>query len=120
MISADFPRNWYWVVGADTTQVYSSKQSIYVSTADAGYIAWLANNAPTRIASEVELGEVLAQHDIRPVAATLLDAFLTNKVTKMDAVQFKILFNHENRVRVLEGKAAMTVAQFVTVVKALL
>ncbi len=33
---------------------------------------------------------------------------------------FKVLFNHENRVRALEGKAAITALQFRTAVKALL
>jgi hypothetical protein len=31
---------------------------------------------------------------------------------KIDAATFKILFNHENRIRALEAKAAITVAQF--------
>lgn len=30
----------------------------------------------------------------------------------VDAVQFKIAFNHENRIRAIEGKAQITAAQF--------
>jgi chitodextrinase len=31
----------------------------------------------------------------------------------------KVMFNHENRIRALEGKAAVTAAQFMTAVRAL-
>lgn len=37
-----------------------------------------------------------------------------------DAIALKIAFNHENRIRVLEGKAAVTLAQFKTALRALL
>jgi hypothetical protein len=30
----------------------------------------------------------------------------------LDRIQFRLLFNHENRIRVLEGKAQVTAAQF--------
>lgn len=36
-----------------------------------------------------------------------------------DIITLKIAFNHENRIRSLEGKAAITVTQFKTAVKAL-
>lgn len=39
---------------------------------------------------------------------------------RMDQVQFKIAFNHENRVRALEGKAAITAAQFKNALTAIL
>lgn len=39
---------------------------------------------------------------------------------RMDVVQFKIAFNHENRIRVLEGKNQITVAQFKTALTQLL
>ena len=37
-----------------------------------------------------------------------------------DAVTLKIAFNHENRIRILEGKSAVTVTQFKTAVRTLL
>ena len=40
--------------------------------------------------------------------------------TQADYVSGQILFNHENRIRTLEGKTAITVKQFKTAVKALL
>jgi hypothetical protein len=40
--------------------------------------------------------------------------------TQADYVSGQILFNHENRIRALEGKAAITVKQFKTAVKGLL
>jgi hypothetical protein len=43
------------------------------------------------------------------VPPILLDA-----VDSMDVVEFKVLFNHENRIRALEGKVAVTAAQFKT------
>lgn len=37
-----------------------------------------------------------------------------------NAITLKIAFNHENRIRALEGKAAITVAQFKAAVRAIL
>lgn len=41
-------------------------------------------------------------------------------VDLMDMVQLRIMFNHENRIRALEGKAAITIAQFKTAIRTLL
>ncbi len=55
--------DWYWVVGGDNTQAWSSRAAAYVPVADAAYQAWLANDGharhPTHIASEADLAEVL-------------------------------------------------------------
>jgi hypothetical protein len=40
--------------------------------------------------------------------------------TQADYVSGQVLFNHENRIRTLEGKTAITVKQFKTAVKGLL
>lgn len=37
----------------------------------------------------------------------------------IDGIIFRVLFNHENRTRVLEGKAAITPQQFITALRAL-
>ena len=49
---------------------------------------------------------------IPPPASDALDAW--------DIITLKIAFNHENRMRALEGKASITLAQFKTAVKALI
>jgi len=108
------PSKWYWIVAGSTTQVYSSATGNYVPVANAGYIAWLvAGNLPTRIASEAELGEVLAQYGLVPIPAAILDTYkgaLADRLqTKLLA---KLLFNHENRIRALEGLGSITAAQF--------
>ena len=55
------PKNWYWAVGADTTQVWSSAAAAYVAVDDADYLAWLEENLPTHNASEAELKAVFAE-----------------------------------------------------------
>lgn len=115
------PANWYWVVGGSSTQVFSSASGDYVAAADATYQAWLAKgNKPTAIDTEANLGGVLAPYRLRPVNANVLAAWHNALADGMDVVQLKILFNHENRIRVLEGKQAITVAQFKAGVAALL
>jgi ferric-dicitrate binding protein FerR (iron transport regulator) len=52
------PRDWYWYVGGDTAQAYSSKRNIYVDPAsDADYAAWAAANGPhpAAVANESEI-----------------------------------------------------------------
>lgn len=108
------PRNWYWIVAGSTTQVFSSASGGYVPVADATYQAWLAaGHRASRIASEAELGEVLAQHDLKPVAAAVLDAY-KDKVGERLPIRllFKVLFNLENRVRALEGQPSVTQVQY--------
>ena len=77
------PQQWYWVVNASTTQVYSSAAAAYVAVSDATYTAWLAaGNQPTPIASEVLLAAVFAAQypagwpsaAVRAQAQTLIDA----------------------------------------------
>ena len=54
------PANWYWIVGDNATQVWSSARVAYVPATDATYAAWLlAGGLPTRILSEAELQAVL-------------------------------------------------------------
>lgn len=123
------PANWYWVVAGSATQVYSSASGGYVPVSDATYAAWLATGRnPTRIASEAELGEVLAAHGLRPVAAGVLDAYKDAQAGGVvAAVAFRVLFNHENRIRAIEralglngSPADLTAAQARAAVKALM
>lgn len=65
----------------------------------------------------------LAEELLSPNDASLI-AFLNAPPPpfsdRMDQTALKILFNHENRVRVLEGKAAITMQQFKTALLTLL
>lgn len=54
------PAAWYWTVGGDATQAYSSAAAAYVPAANAGFVAWLAaGNVPTRIDTAANLNDVL-------------------------------------------------------------
>jgi hypothetical protein len=114
--------NWYWVVAGSSTQVYSSAGVAYVPVGDLVYAAWLASGGlPTPIAVEQDLWDLLTAAGMAiPVTAVTSDAGKTAVVSQIDLVIGKVLFNHENRIRVLEGKAQITAAQFIAGVKALL
>lgn len=59
------PRDWYWAVAGDTTEVYSSARNLYVAVADPAYLDWLANNVrPTPIDAESSIWYYL--QDWRP------------------------------------------------------
>jgi len=119
----------YWAVAGSTTQVYSSKVGDFVPVADATYQAWLAKgNMTQKIDTEANLGEVLAPYLLRPTAANVLDGYKDKQATDITtAVIFKILFNHENRLRACEralglngSPADLTPGQAKAAVKALM
>ena len=66
-------------------------------------------NVPGPIPTDTDIANAMAGP--RP------DADVTGPI---DAAVLKVLFNHENRIRAFEGKAAITTAQFITAIKALL
>jgi hypothetical protein len=57
---------------------------------------------------------------VRAMTADELDAVKGVQVDAIDLVVGKVLLNHENRIRALEGKQAATAAQFRAALKALL
>ena len=116
------PLDWYWFVGGDETKAFSSKSGDYVQVNDATFVAWkLAGNAPTRIASADELAEVLGNASVRPANADILDRYKGSQASKLTMeLVAKVLFNHENRLRALEGKATITANQFASALKAML
>ncbi len=123
------PSNWYWIVAGSTTQVYSSAAGDYVAVSDPTYQAWLAaGHTPTNIDNEANLGDVLAPYLVRPVSANVLDGYKTSLAGNIVAqVIFKVLFNHENRLRACERALALngsppdlTPAQAKAAVKALM
>lgn len=123
------PKNWYWIVASDQTQAYSSASGTFVSAADTTFVAWkAAGKTPTNIDSNASLGDALAPYQIRPVHAGVLDGYTTSQAsTVISHVAFKILFNHENRLRAVERNLALngspanlTAQQALAAVKALM
>lgn len=123
------PKDWYWIVAGSTAQVYSSASGNYTPVSNATYQSWLAKgNLPSKIDTEANLGQTLAQYLIRPVASGVLDGYtsaLSDNV--MAQATFKVLFNHENRLRACERALSLngsppdlTANQAKAVVKALL
>ncbi len=98
------PKDWYWFVAGDLSKVFSSKTGDYVVVSNPTFVAWASDGTtPTSILNEAELGEVLAPYLMRPSNANVLDGYLT---TQADVIivttMFKIMFNHENRLRAIE------------------
>lgn len=114
--------NWYWAVAASNTQVYSSASGNYVPLTDAVYQAWLAaGGVPTPIASEAELGAVLAPYALRPSASGVLDAYQGAQADGLTIqVVAKAVFYLANQVRALQGQQALTAAQFRSLLKGLM
>lgn len=106
------PQDWYWVVAGSLTQVYASARRQYVPVADATFVAWNADGTrPSRVGTENELREVLADYGIGFLAekpAVVFDRSALNRVI------FEAFFDLENRVRVLEGRASITRQQLLT------
>lgn len=104
------PANWYWIVSGNEAQVFSSATGNYVPANDATFLAWKADGTlPTRIASEAELGEVLADVRIRPNRAAVLDAYKGQHAKRMtDEVQTKALLWCINEILTLKGQPTLT------------
>ncbi len=58
--------------------------------------------------------------DTDPVVVAFLTPRVVDFVDGWDLVSLRIAFNHENRIRALEGKAPVTVVQFKTAIRGLL
>lgn len=123
------PQNWYWIVAGDETRAFSSASGGYVPSDNAVFVAWKSDGTlPTRIDTEANLGEVLAPYRLRPLSNGVLDGYLDKQAGDLvDAVQFKIIYNHENRLRACEralglngNPANLTPAQARAAVKVLL
>lgn len=128
MIKLQFKiRDWYWIV-AGKTQVFSSKAKGYVPVDNATYVAWLARkNNPTKTKTEADLFDTLAEQapECLPYTAEGIEARRINLIGKLTTEKVGIvlataLFNQENRIRALEGKAPITKAQFIAALKAML
>ena len=121
------PRDWYWIVADDESRVFSSKARGYVLPNTPAYVAWAAadETKATRIISEAELWDVLAQqapelaNHIPAVLDKLKDRTLEAMNGSVGELLFKALYNLDSRVRVLESRPAITPAQFRAGLKAL-
>jgi hypothetical protein len=55
------PNNWYWIIGADEANVWSSRLAASIPIDNADYVAWLAaGNFPSRAETMADLQVVLA------------------------------------------------------------
>lgn len=117
------PRDHYWIITGSNNRRWSSKARDFVLAADAGLAEWMERTGlkPTRIANIAELYDVLAQQapDRLPDIPEAQDRRREYDLGTMDSIQWKVLYHHENRIRALEGKAAITAEQFRNGVKAL-
>lgn len=122
-------KDWYWFVGGNLSKVFSSKTGDYVLVNDPAYLSWASDGTiPTRILTETELGEVLATQQVRPTQSGVLDGYTSSLADgQIAATGFKIMFNHENRIRAIERALGLngsppnlTPAQAKNAVKALM
>lgn len=118
----------YVIVGSVPNQVFKTATLSYVPLTDSGYVAWrlihdiIAGVAlPLRVANEQQLWDYLDNFGITlPAGKQISDAKKAELIGKMDKVQLQVLFNHENRIRARENRAAVTKDQFIDFVKGLL
>lgn len=121
-------KDWYWIVGGSTTQVFSTFAKAYVPVSNARFVAWVTDrHRPTKIPTEAELFAVLAEQapECLPDNAAGIRARQDNLIGKLTTekvgiVLATVLFNHEKRLLVLEKKPTVTKAQFIAALKALL
>lgn len=108
------PLDWFWIVGGNAAQVYSSAAGNYVPVADPGYVQWMADDtAPTIIDTEENLGEVLGVARAKPpTPPAMLDAYKSVLVADAGFATLAGLFDHENRIRGFEGVPPLTFEDF--------
>jgi hypothetical protein len=86
--------DWYWIVGSNATQVYSSKANVrnYVPVTDPAFVAWSTDGSlPTKIDTEGNLGAVLAPYMLRPIPQGILDGYLDEQLKQIvTQPEFKI------------------------------
>ena len=121
------PENWYFYVGGDKTQAYSTASGTFVPSTDAALQAWMTDGTqPSAVDTKLALGATLANLEgatdqLRPTDATILDGYQTAQAKPMTELAiFKVLFNHENRIRTLESRPTVTQAQFKAFLKSLM
>lgn len=92
--------DWFWFVDGDTTRVFSSAAGAYLSLSDPAFVAWSADGTAPSVTDTASLGASLS---FRPTDPAMLDAYKAGQAGKIIArTTFRILFNHENRLRAIE------------------
>jgi hypothetical protein len=116
------PADHYWVIAGDESRAWSSARSAYVPADDAELARHRTRSVVTRIGSEAELWNVLAEQapERLPNLAAAQETLKERRLAAIDVAQFRIHMNHENRLRALEGRPALTAAQFRAAIAALL
>jgi hypothetical protein len=106
------PKNWYWAVAGNPTQVYSSASAGYVPLTDPTYQSWLQNNQPTFIDSEASLWQVLSQSYPQGIPAAGQPTLVSGEVNA-NFVIFRVLFWLVNQVLTLQSKPTLSRQQFI-------
>lgn len=120
--------NWYWLVGGDGTQVYSSASNTFVPISDATYQNWLTAGqiySPSRRATAIDslasLSDVLSAAGLPvPSGGSTSDVQKNTLFSDIPKAVQVWAFAIDNRVRVLEGQPTRTAAQFKAYVKSLI
>lgn len=71
---------------------------------------WYAGSTAVKAATDPKISSLVQAFDVTPIADDPIDQW--------DLISLKIAFNHENRIRALEGKVQITAEQFKTAVRA--
>lgn len=68
------PKDWYWQIGSDQTQFWSSKNNAFVAASDTAYSAWYAHgNSATPVASlAIALGVIVKQTGLLEASDTTM------------------------------------------------
>jgi hypothetical protein len=114
------PKDWYWIVGGNETQVFSSLRGDYFPPTDPAYVEWASDGTKvSRIIDNTDLGRLLAMYAVRPVNAVVLDAFKEAQAARYTPIDVtpKVVHFILNEVRGLQGKAPLTFEQFRQAVK---
>lgn len=117
------PFDHYWRVAGDMAKVFSSKRGVYVSTDDAEYQEWSADqdHAVTAVESGAALAEILSKYSLRPAEADILDGYKDAHSRRITIeVVAKVLFHLVNEIRSIKGQQTLTGPQFRAFVKDLM
>jgi len=116
-------RDYYFQVLGDS-RVYATARRIFVAADDAQYVSFVARGGVAwKVATEADLWQLLASGapDLLPEGIpAAVAARKDHQISKADKVAFEVAFNHENRLRTLEGLQPITKQQFLNGIRNLL
>lgn len=116
-----------------TPSVISERRMIDVATIPPHKRAWWrpivtvgddpfnsATHKKTGPVTTIEADRVVDTYTVTALTAQELDAIKESRLPSADGIQFRVLFNHENRIRAIELKQPVTAEQFRNALKAML